>query len=169
MFWTFILMALLVIIIDTAHADIPARPDIRPFAIGTPFTITSVYGENRKRNGIKYHHEGIDYSVVLDTPILATGDGEIIFSRYAGNYGNLTVIKHTWTVASKNITVFSLYAHQVEFLKLKGTKVKKGEPIGLVGMTGVADGCHIHYGLRDANYTPIFNGTYQIERKRELK
>ena len=61
-------------------------------------------------------------------------------------YGNFTVIDHG-TIGGRHIT--TAYAHQARFLVEPGQRVRKGQPIGVVGATGWATGPHLHFEVRD--------------------
>lgn len=88
-------------------------------------------------------HKGVDYAAKTGTPIRATGAGKIIFRGRKGGYGNVIILQH-----GKRYT--TLYAHMKGFRKgLKvGSRVKQGQVIGYVGMSGRATGPHLHYEFR---------------------
>ncbi|MGD2055854.1 MAG: peptidoglycan DD-metalloendopeptidase family protein [Gammaproteobacteria bacterium] len=88
-------------------------------------------------------HKGVDYAAATGTPVKATGDGKIIFRGRKGGYGNAIIIQH----GTKYST---LYGHLSKFRSgLKtGSRVKQGQIIGYVGMTGLATGPHLHYEFR---------------------
>jgi murein DD-endopeptidase MepM/ murein hydrolase activator NlpD len=52
-------------------------------------------------------------------------------------YGGLVIINHD------NI-YYSLYGHFKEIWVREGEKVKKGQPLGLIGTTGLSTGIHLH-------------------------
>jgi murein DD-endopeptidase MepM/ murein hydrolase activator NlpD len=60
-----------------------------------------------------------------------------------GGYGRTVVIKHGETYTT-------LYAHLSRYAKgmKKGIRVKQGQTIGYVGMSGLATGPHLHYEFR---------------------
>ena len=93
--------------------------------------------------GKKRPHRGVDYAAATGTPIKAAGDGKIIFRGTKGGYGNTVIIQH----GGKYTT---LYAHMSKFRKGVGvgSRVKQGQIIGYVGMTGLATGPHLHYEFR---------------------
>lgn len=162
----FILAMLTVITIGHCE-EIGGRPDIRPLDNKDIVRIAGIYGDKRSAEGKTYFHTGIDYACNLDTPIYATGSGEVIFARFCGGYGNCVIIKHSWIDDKGNPqSCYSLYAHIVEFTVKKGDKVSKRQVIGLAGMTGRSEGVHLHYELRDANNHNIWNGLYQAMNKR---
>ncbi len=85
-------------------------------------------------------HLGTDYAAPIGTPIRATGDGVVIEARYKRNNGNYVKIKH-------NSVYMTQYLHMSRFAKgiRPGVKVKQGQIIGYVGMTGLATGPHVCY------------------------
>jgi murein DD-endopeptidase MepM/ murein hydrolase activator NlpD len=84
-------------------------------------------------------HKGVDLAAASGTSILAANAGTVITVAYnAGGYGNYVVIDHGGGRAT-------LYAHMSKTLVTKGQAVKKGDKIGLVGMTGLATGPHLHF------------------------
>lgn len=97
-------------------------------------------------------HRGVDYAAPTGTPIKAAGDGKIIFRGVKGGYGNAVIIQHGQQYTT-------LYAHMSRFasnMKV-GQKVKQGQVIGYVGMTGLASGPHLHYEFRinDVHQNPL--------------
>jgi len=88
-------------------------------------------------------HKGVDYAAPIGTPVKATGDGRIEFVGRKGGYGNLIVIKH-WGPYE------TAYGHLLRARSgiTAGTKVRQGQVIGYVGMSGLATGPHLHYEFR---------------------
>ena len=73
--------------------------------------------------------------------IKAVYDGKIIHSGYLRGYGNLMIIDH-------GQQYFSLLSRAADFYSKEGTKVEKGE---IVGMTGDGDplyGEGLHFEIR---------------------
>jgi murein DD-endopeptidase MepM/ murein hydrolase activator NlpD len=85
-------------------------------------------------------HKGVDLAAPIGTPIKATADGIIVRIGRNGGYGNMIKIKHNKKYAT-------IYAHMLKFQRglSNGKRVKKGQVIGYVGQTGLADGPHCHY------------------------
>ncbi len=126
----------------------PAGDSVRKAFIRAPvdFTrISSNFNPNRKHpilNRIRAHR-GVDYAAPRGTPIKASGDGKVIFRGTKSGYGKTVILQH-----GGNIT--TLYAHMSSFM-LKvgvGSRVRQGETIGFVGMTGLATANHLHYEYR---------------------
>lgn len=98
--------------------------------------ITSRYGPRRGRA-----HQGLDISLKMGDPIYATFDGKVRFSKAAGNYGNLVIIRH-------NNGLETYYAHLSQRDVEVGDWVVAGQQIGLGGSTGRSTGPHLHYEVR---------------------
>ena len=90
--------------------------------------------------GFNKMHRGTDFAAPMGTPIMASGDGIIVKSKWCGGGGNCVKIKH-------NSTYQTVYAHMSKFGRgiKKGVRVKQGQIIGYVGSTGLSTGPHLHY------------------------
>ena len=88
-------------------------------------------------------HKGVDYAAPKGTPIKSTGAGRVVFRGWKGGYGNVVIIQH-------GVRYSTLYGHMSRFAKnvKAGSRVKQGQVIGYVGMTGLATGPHLHYEFR---------------------
>ena len=88
-------------------------------------------------------HKGVDYAAPTGTPIKATGAGRVVFRGWKGGYGNVIIIQH-------GVKYSTLYGHMSRFASnvKSGSRVKQGQIIGYVGMTGLASGPHLHYEFR---------------------
>ena len=88
-------------------------------------------------------HKGTDFAAPVGTPIYAAGSGRVTFRGVKGGYGNAVILAHAGSVTT-------LYGHMSRYAKglSVGDKVKQGEVIGYVGMTGLASGPHLHYEYR---------------------
>ncbi len=76
------------------------------------------------------------------TPLIAARGGRVQYSGYQGAAGNYLVIDGKGTGYDFG------YMHLLEPSPLKaGTTVRTGEPIGLVGQTGDATACHLHFEI----------------------
>ncbi|MCD6168915.1 MAG: peptidoglycan DD-metalloendopeptidase family protein [Caldisericia bacterium] len=93
------------------------------------------------------YHTGVDIDAVEGTPIRAAASGVVILSGWNGGYGIEVEIVHRKGLST-------VYGHLLKSLVKPGQKVKKGEIIGYVGMTGVATDPHLHYEVR-VNGLPV--------------
>lgn len=73
-----------------------------------------------------------------DSVVRAVADGIVKTAQYQGNYGNLVVLDHGGTL-------HTLYAHLSSFKVKAGTRVRRGDALGVVGSTGQATGTHLHF------------------------
>jgi len=90
--------------------------------------------------GTRRMHTGTDWAAPRGTPILAPGDGTVVFVGRKGGYGKHVRLQH----GNGYKTTFS---HMQKFAENigKGTKVKQGQVIGYIGSTGRSTGPHLHY------------------------
>ena len=105
---------------------------------------------------VKRMHTGTDFSLPTGTPVYATGDGVIEFTKtkFSG-YGKHIKIKH-------GFGYHTLYAHLSEFLVRPGQRVKRGQPIGYSGNTGGSTAPHLHYEvIKDGKKVNPVNYFYQ--------
>lgn len=89
-------------------------------------------------------HNGVDFAVSRGTPVLSSGDGEVIIAKYSGSAGNFIAIRHGRQYSTR-------YMHLDKILVRPGQRVKKGSVIGLSGNTGRSTGPHLHYEFRIDN------------------
>lgn len=87
-------------------------------------------------------HQGQDTFADCGTPLEAARGGKVQFRGKHGSAGNYLVIDGKGTQRDY------MYAHLKKPAEVKrGEKVKTGQRIGLVGETGNASGCHLHFEL----------------------
>jgi len=115
----------------------PALAQPKPGSrISSPFGPRRYYG---RLSGGGFH-DGIDYESRVGEPIYAAADGVIEHQGGYFEYGLTVKIRH-----ANQFT--SLYAHLSRFAGGLGVgnKVRKGQLIGFVGMTGRSTGAHLHF------------------------
>ena len=88
-------------------------------------------------------HQGVDYAASTGTPVYAAGDGRVRFRGVRGGYGNLLEIDH-------GAGIVTVYGHLSRFAAAArpGARVRQGQTVAYVGMTGLATGPHLHYEYR---------------------
>jgi len=119
-----------------------STPAIRPISRGEKSWVTSNFGFRQSPfTGQREFHQGYDISTREGTPIMATADGVVIYASRKGLLGNTILVDHGHGMVTR-------YGHCQKFLKKRGEKVKRWEPIALVGDTGRSTGPHVHYEVR---------------------
>jgi murein DD-endopeptidase MepM/ murein hydrolase activator NlpD len=103
------------------------------------------YGMSAGRFGAArsgHTHQGQDVMAACGTPLVAARGGVVQYAGYEGNAGNYLVIDGRGTPND------FMYAHLAEPSPLhSGETVRTGQPIGIVGDTGDAQGCHLHFEM----------------------
>lgn len=105
--------------------------------------MTTPFGEIRvtPEKG-RYLHKGVDLANMPRSVVWAAQDGKVIIKERFALTGNTVVIDHGLGITTE-------YAHLDSFSDIEvGQTVKKGNPIGKVGMTGYANGYHLHWELQ---------------------
>ncbi|NLC27523.1 MAG: M23 family metallopeptidase, partial [Campylobacteraceae bacterium] len=111
------------------------------FMVPMKSKITSAYGNARVFNdSLKSYHSGTDFRAAIGTPIYATNDGVVVLSKDRYYAGGSVILDH-------GEGVYSVYYHLSQTPLALGTKVKKGEKIGLSGASGRVTGPHLHFGF----------------------
>lgn len=102
--------------------------------------ITSSFGETRLSlaSGGDRPHRGVDISAPLGTPVISPAEGTVSAMGWASELGRYIYLDHGHGFST-------LYGHLKDIKVKVGQKVKKGEIIGTVGMSGNSTGPHLHY------------------------
>ena len=102
--------------------------------------ISSVYGSQRILNGEpKAAHNALDIANKQGTPVTAPADGVVLLAHDDMFLSGKTVL------IGHGLNVVTSYIHLSEIAVKDGQKVKKGQRIGRIGMTGRATGPHLHW------------------------
>ncbi|NDC08448.1 MAG: M23 family metallopeptidase [Oxalobacteraceae bacterium] len=107
--------------------------------IGGNFKMTSGFGMRVDPfTNTLARHEGLDFTAMHGTPILATADGTVTRSGWEDTYGNIVEVTHAEGFMTR-------YAHISKRHVTEGQRVKRGQHIADVGSTGRSTGPHLHY------------------------
>lgn len=119
------------------RAKIASTPTIAPvnglLTSGYGVRVSPITGQNRM-------HQGLDIAAPMGSPIKSAAQGTVTRVGYADDYGKYVEVSHGFGVLSR-------YAHASAIHVKRGDKVKKGDVIGAVGMTGRTTGPHLHYEI----------------------
>ncbi len=116
---------------------------VGPFYAPTEIkSISTEFGAQRttQEKG-RYTHNGLDVTNAPRSVVWAPQDGIIVLKDRFEDSGNTVVIDH-------GFSVLSMFFHLDSFADLEvGKPVKKGNPLGKIGMTGYANGFHLHWEM----------------------
>jgi murein DD-endopeptidase MepM/ murein hydrolase activator NlpD len=86
-------------------------------------------------------HLGYDLAVTQHVGVEASNDGRVVYAAPLGIYGNCIVVDHGFGLQT-------IYGHLSQINVHEGDTVKRGQVMGLSGMTGMAGGDHIHFAMQ---------------------
>ncbi|MEO6238399.1 MAG: M23 family metallopeptidase [Vicinamibacterales bacterium] len=117
-------------------------------AVFHPFTNTAVESAFADQRTYVYNgkevdrqtHLGFDLARVVNSPIVSSNRGKVLYAAPLGIYGNCVILDH-------GMGVQSLYAHLSSIGVQVGQMVDKEQELGKSGMTGLAGGDHLHFTL----------------------
>jgi murein DD-endopeptidase MepM/ murein hydrolase activator NlpD len=103
--------------------------------------ISGVFGSQRILNGTPgAFHAGLDIAGPIGTPVRAAADGVVSLQRNMVMSGNTVLLNHGYGLQTT-------YIHMNKINVTDGQRVKQGDAIGEIGMTGRANGPHLHFSV----------------------
>jgi murein DD-endopeptidase MepM/ murein hydrolase activator NlpD len=104
--------------------------------------ITGSFGERLDPfSGEGSFHAGVDISSQYGDAVRATADGVVTAVETRAGYGRLVVVDHGFGIST-------WYGHLSGFNTRPGERVKRGDVVGYVGVSGRVTGPHVHYEVR---------------------
>ena len=97
------------------------------------------YGDKQNEVSQSYH-VGYDLASTKMAVIKSSNPGKVVYAAFNGIYGNMPMIDH-------GFGLFTLYGHCSKLLVEEGDEVKKDQAIGRTGISGLALGDHLHFGV----------------------
>ena len=91
-------------------------------------------------------HRGTDFPVNEGAPVVVSNSGTVVLAKELFYEGNCVIVDH-------GQRLFTIYMHLSKIDVKAGSKLRKGERLGLSGQTGRVTGPHLHMGVR-------WNGAY---------
>ncbi|MCL5436518.1 MAG: M23 family metallopeptidase [Candidatus Dependentiae bacterium] len=136
-------------------AQITAQSPVTPLWKGAFYApcdmrgVTTQFGTIRtsEERG-RYRHDAVDLSAMPRSIVWAAQDGTVVLKDRFVHSGNTVILDH-------GAGIITLYFHLDSFADIAvGDTIKKGKPLGRLGMTGYASGYHLHWELR-INNVPV--------------
>lgn len=120
---------------------------IKPFYPLKNAAKVASYGDERhyyykdKGNEVSQsYHVGLDLASTKMAQIVSSNPGRVVYSDYNGIYGNMPMIDH-------GMGLYTLYGHCSNILVQENDEVAAGTPIAQTGVSGLALGDHLHFGV----------------------
>ncbi len=85
-------------------------------------------------------HFGVDIAAPIGQPVMASASGQVVFSGWTTELGNLVIIYH-------GNEYFTYYGHNELILVKVYDKVKRGDVISTSGNSGISSGPHLHFEI----------------------
>jgi murein DD-endopeptidase MepM/ murein hydrolase activator NlpD len=114
------------------------RPENLPTLLPVNGVLTTYYNDAGGLQG--RNHWGIDIAAQKGEVIQAAGAGVVLLADWTPDFGNMVIISH-------GLGYFTYYGHTMKALVEQGTRVKKGDPIALVGSSGISSAPHLHFEI----------------------
>ncbi len=110
--------------------------------------ITSRFSTSRQHPILGYAraHNGVDYYAPAGAPVGSVAPGVVTLAGWTTGGGRTVKVRHPNGYETE-------YLHLSAISVKAGARIGQGDLVGRVGMTGLATGVHLHYGLKK-------NGSY---------
>lgn len=122
------------------------------------YTYPVVYMGSYRGNYIEYNgsHPAVDIRAPIGTPVVSVANGVVVKVKNTDTGdGKYVIIRHdNIDVNGVKETLYSGYEHLSEIIAVEGTKIKRGELLGKVGMTGITTTPHLHFQI-DKSTSPF--------------
>ena len=99
------------------------------------------FGRTVNPNNTTTRWNGVGISAPVGTVVKAVSAGTVAYAGQMGTYGNTVILEHGGGD-------YSVYGSLSKIDVRKGTRVIKGQAIGLVGVSDPALGAHLHFEIR---------------------
>lgn len=98
------------------------------------------YYKDKTKEISRSYHVGYDFASTKRAPIVSSSAGKVVLASANGIYGKMPMIDH-------GFGLYTLYGHCSKMLVEVGEEVEAGQVIAKTGVTGLALGDHLHFGV----------------------
>jgi hypothetical protein len=98
------------------------------------------YYDHKDNEVSQSYHVGYDLASTKMATIKTSNPGKVVYANENGIYGNMPMIDH-------GLGLYSLYGHCSQLLVNEGDEVNAGDAIAKTGVSGLALGDHLHFGI----------------------
>ncbi len=98
------------------------------------------YYKDKSNEISQSYHVGLDMASTKMATIISSNAGKVVFTENNGIYGNMPMISH-------GMGLYTIYGHCSTILVQRDAEIDAGTPIAKTGMTGLALGDHLHFGV----------------------
>jgi murein DD-endopeptidase MepM/ murein hydrolase activator NlpD len=129
---------------QTGGAGAPGAPVTPSTSAAYVFPVAGphTYGQGFGAARVGHTHQGQDVMAACGTPLVAVSRSRVIWRKFQGAAGNYVVIRD---IASKQSYMYAHLAAPAPVVV--NQMLVPGQPIGIVGRTGDATACHLHFEL----------------------
>ena len=121
---------------EDARSIMASTPTVLP----APGRLTSFFGYRKNPFGGSRgeFHQGLDIDGEIGDPICSPADGVVISVERHNGYGLILSINHGYGLVTR-------YAHLSNSYVKEGQRVRRGERVAAIGVSGRTTGPHLHY------------------------
>ncbi|MCF6244418.1 MAG: M23 family metallopeptidase [Sulfurovum sp.] len=98
------------------------------------------YYDSKDNEVSQSYHVGYDLASTKMAAVKTSNAGTVVYANENGIYGNMPMIDH-------GLGLYTLYGHCSQLLVQEGDEVKAGQTIAKTGVSGLALGDHLHFGV----------------------
>ena len=120
----------------------PSAPTAPPGSMVFPVAGAHTFGQGVGAPRAGHTHQGQDIMASCGTPLVSVSRAKVKWVSFQGAAGNYVVIRN------KKLHQDYMYAHLAARASVtKGQVLQPGQQLGIVGQTGDATACHLHFEL----------------------
>lgn len=139
---------------EATYPDPPTSPYALPYPVGTAYRVTLANCAKSSHGRDSPDRFAYDFDLPIGAIITATRGGRVVFVEDRYEDGDVGLEKTNYIAIHHGDSTFARYAHLTHkgsFVNV-GDKVKRGQPIGRSGNTGLSGFPHLHFDVTTGCY-----------------